>query len=859
MKPYYLNLLFIFTILFSCFALIFAKSIVKVDPSKLRGFNPDAGSLQPFQSITGRTLKNAILEDTFFVAHQDGSLYNVDSHSGDVRWVFSSGEPIWSSFQAFLNSSRLDGETDSRWNDTYMDIEDGSTFVLKGPEGEVIHKFTDTAEQFLTRVSSSPNIFPDQIIVGSKITKVFIVNAKSGRLVSVHTFAAGMKEEGNANHGSLVESNVAETGEQICVVRTTYSFQSTSGSGEPKWDLHYSEYSVSEHSQGFDDVISQNSLTTRDWLSLESKRNTFVPVLTSSTVSLSHDVGDVKEQGPQAEQKSTPVRELALPGPNPDVKVPEYENPLYGNWWLTTMLGSIGVVVILSLHRLSATRFLRLVKLTTQSKDSKVAVSKKKRSRKLGNNKNSSNVGKIKNVMSQEGEHANELQLDKNDIELANGGVIGRKIGRLFVSNIEIARGSNGTIVLEGNYEGRPVAIKRLVKAHHDVASKEIQNLIASDRHQNIVRWYGVEYDSDFVYLSLERCMCNLNDLVQVCSASSLSSLTIKDQTENPTDEYNVRLDALEAINKDIELWKTNGYPSAELLKMMRDVVSGLAHLHDLGIIHRDLKPQNVLILKQRSLRAKLSDMGISKRLNGDMSSLGHHATGSGSSGWQAPEQLLHGRQTRAVDLFSLGCVLFFCITGGKHPFGDRLERDINIVRNRVDLFMVEHIPEAVDLLSRLLDSDPEVRPKALDVLNHPFFWISETRLAFLRDTSDRVELEDREVDSDLLKALEAVAPVALGGKWDEKMEPEFISNIGRYRRYKYDSTRDLLRVIRNKLNHFRELPQDIQELLGPVPEGFDGYFATRFPKFLMEVYKVMYKYCREEECFRKYFKSNLV
>ena len=59
-----------------------------------------------------------------------------------------------------------------------------------------------------------------------------------------------------------------------------------------------------------------------------------------------------------------------------------------------------------------------------------------------------------------------------------------------------------------------------------------------------------------------------------------------------------------------------------------RDIVSGLAHLHELGIIHRDLKPQNVLIRKERSLCAKISDMGISKRLPRNMSSLTHHATG---------------------------------------------------------------------------------------------------------------------------------------------------------------------------------------------------------------------------------------
>lgn len=85
-------------------------------------------------------------------------------------------------------------------------------------------------------------------------------------------------------------------------------------------------------------------------------------------------------------------------------------------------------------------------------------------------------------------------------------------------------------------------------------------------------------------------------------------------------------------------------------------------------------------------------------------------SVGSGSSGWQAPEQLRHERQTRAVDLFSLGCVLFFCITGGKHPYGDSFERDVNIVNDQKDLFLIENIPEATDLISALLHPNPELR-----------------------------------------------------------------------------------------------------------------------------------------------------
>lgn len=222
------------------------------------------------------------------------------------------------------------------------------------------------------------------------------------------------------------------------------------------------------------------------------------------------------------------------------------------------------------------------------------------------------------------------VKVFKNDREVwpnfnqVDEGIDGRRIGKLFVSNKEIAIGSNGTIIFDGRYEGRSVAVKRLVKAHHSVASKEIQNLIVSDYHPNIVRWHGVEHDQDFIYLALERCICNLDDLIQIYSDTSENSGFRKDQaficliksqmeTGNDTTQY---------------LWKENGYPSPLLLKLMRDIVAGVVHLHELGIIHRDLKPQNVLLIKERSLCAKLSDMGISKRLLDNMSSLGHSATG---------------------------------------------------------------------------------------------------------------------------------------------------------------------------------------------------------------------------------------
>ncbi|KAG6469066.1 hypothetical protein ZIOFF_073764 [Zingiber officinale] len=398
-----------------------------------------------------------------------------------------------------------------------------------------------------------------------------------------------------------------------------------------------------------------------------------------------------------------------------------------------------------------------------------------------------------------------------------------------------------------------------ILRVHDDVALKEIQNLIASDRHPNIVRWYGVEQDLDFVYISLERCTCSLSDLIQLCSESSSDSKYAGNGTSNTLIECKLQLGLVKNVGKEFSLWSANGLPSSQLLKLMRDVISGLAHLHELGIIHRDLKPQNVLISNDRYFNAKLSDMGISKRLLEDMTCLSRNATGSGSSGWQAPEQLLHGRQTRAVDLFSLGCILFFCITKGKHPFGNHFERDSNIVKNHMDLFLVDHIPEAEHLLCQLLHPEPQMRPNAVEVLHHPLFWSSETRLSFLRDLSDRIELEDRENESDLLKALKNSAAAAFGGKWKEKLDVALITDMGRYRKYRFDCMRDLLRVIRNKLNHYRELPKPLQEILGPVPEGFDSYFASRFPKLLIEVYKVALQYCKEEDFFKKIYRTSIL
>lgn len=200
---------------------------------------------------------------------------------------------------------------------------------------------------------------------------------------------------------------------------------------------------------------------------------------------------------------------------------------------------------------------------TTESNVRQNGVSKKKKSRRNGT-VNRDGIGGMPGMTpdrgSSDGEKLSDSKIneklwaDMPNAELSEG----KWVGKLFVSSKEIGRGSNGTVVLEGVYDGRPVAVKRLLHAHHDVALKEIRNLIASDQHPNIVRLYGVEQDVDFVYISLEKCRCSLADLILFSSG------------ERSTDFSAHFLVSGKGMDKDMVLWRENGLPSPQLLKLMR-------------------------------------------------------------------------------------------------------------------------------------------------------------------------------------------------------------------------------------------------------------------------------------------------
>ncbi|XP_039159406.1 serine/threonine-protein kinase/endoribonuclease IRE1a-like [Eucalyptus grandis] len=196
------------------------------------------------------------------------------------------------------------------------------------------------------------------------------------------------------------------------------------------------------------------------------------------------------------------------------------------------------------------------------------SLSKWKERRESGKS-NGSLDGKEEHVSSKnEGRLSNSMEHDDVRMNLKKpvvGGTPGRCSGKLFLSNTEITKGSNGTIALEDFCEGQSVVVKRLVLARHAVALQEIESLTASDQDPYIVRLYGAECDQDFVYLALELCACSLDDLIRAHSNSSEKSVFLHDPASNAT-----QLDLVEGTMPDVNFWREDGHPSPLLIKRMR-------------------------------------------------------------------------------------------------------------------------------------------------------------------------------------------------------------------------------------------------------------------------------------------------
>ena len=154
----------------------------------------------------------------------------------------------------------------------------------------------------------------------------------------------------------------------------------------------------------------------------------------------------------------------------------------------------------------------------------------------------------------------------------------------------------------------------------------------------------------------------------------------------------------------------------------MIELVLGLEFLHKNNMVYRDLKPENILLDSKGHI--KLTDFGLSKILEDEDDKA---FTICGTPQYLAPEVLLKQGYDKAVDWWSLGCVMYEMLVG-RLPFpikrGVRLS--MKLYERKIDFPKGIH-KDAKDLIRKLLVVDPEQRlgsgPDGSDkIKNHPFF-----------------------------------------------------------------------------------------------------------------------------------------
>jgi serine/threonine protein kinase len=116
------------------------------------------------------------------------------------------------------------------------------------------------------------------------------------------------------------------------------------------------------------------------------------------------------------------------------------------------------------------------------------------------------------------------------------------------------------------------------------------------------------------------------------------------------------------------ELIAAGPLPVQRAIAIMRQVLAGLAHVHERGIIHRDIKPSNIaLASSDENDHAKILDFGLA-RIGNETSAL-TSGFALGTPQYMAPEQVRGVHLDHRVDLYACGLVLFELLTGVK-PYG---------------------------------------------------------------------------------------------------------------------------------------------------------------------------------------------
>ncbi|WOL03813.1 mitogen-activated protein kinase kinase kinase 1-like [Canna indica] len=207
--------------------------------------------------------------------------------------------------------------------------------------------------------------------------------------------------------------------------------------------------------------------------------------------------------------------------------------------------------------------------------------------------------------------------------------------------------------------------------------------LLSQFEHENIVQYYGTDKEDSKLYIFL-----------QLVTQGSLASLYQKYRLQD-----------------------------SQVSSYTRQILNGLKYLHDRNIVHRDIKCANILVHANGSV--KLADFGLAK----EMTKFNMLKSCKGSVYWMAPEVVNPRRSYgTAADIWSLGCTVLELLTRQiPYPNLEWTQALFRIGRGEQPPIPTSLSKDACDFISQCVKVNPDDRPTASQLLEHPFVKRSRT------------------------------------------------------------------------------------------------------------------------------------
>jgi len=253
-----------------------------------------------------------------------------------------------------------------------------------------------------------------------------------------------------------------------------------------------------------------------------------------------------------------------------------------------------------------------------------------------------------------------------------------------FSADVKLGQGAYGS-VFKGTHiaSGAVLAIKQCpnLGPAKDSIQKEI-DILKQCKHENIVQYYGSTVKGKVLWILMEFCGGG-------------------------------------AVNDLMEKLPGGRYTEQQIAAVMAESLKGLAYLHSKNIIHRDIKAANILLNEQG--QTKLADFGVSGQMKDEFNKKN---TVTGTPLWMAPEVVDGDNYDARADLWSLGITAIEMAEGEPPHFKEKMMQAMMKICAGPPPTLKEPekwSKEFHNFLATCLVKEPQGRPSATELLEHPF------------------------------------------------------------------------------------------------------------------------------------------